>query len=365
MRIQKLELLNFRNYHQLALTFEKQIIIFLGNNAQGKTNLLESIFMSAMGKSHRANQDSDLIRWNESVGIIRLEYESRQMAHQIEISITLTEKRIKKDGKIISKRSELVGQLPIVLFTPDDLSLVKGEPSLRRRFLDLEISQTHPVYLHALQRYYRALKQRNTSIRDVLARRAGLDLVHAWDAQLVEFGSQIILERRQTITRLNESLARIYPQITGNSDSLELIYQSAFSNVDTEIRVMFLQKLLESQKEEIARGITLTGPQRDDIRILLNGHDLKSFGSQGEQRTVVLALKLAEIEFITQELGEPPIVALDDFMSELDDSHITFLLNSLTPDIQTFITAIHPLPPEFQTQNIRYYQIEKGLITPH
>jgi DNA replication and repair protein RecF len=192
MRIQRLELHNFRNYRQLVLPFNKQMIVFLGNNAQGKTNLLESIYMSAMGKSHRANQDTDLIQWKEPAGIIRLDFESRQMAHQIEISITPSEKRIKKDGKMISKRSELFGHLAMVLFTPDDLSLIKGEPSLRRRFLDLEISQTRPVYLHALQRYYRALKQRNISIRNVLAKKAGLDLVHAWDDQLVEFGSQIM-----------------------------------------------------------------------------------------------------------------------------------------------------------------------------
>ena len=367
MRIHSLELQNFRNYPQLRLVFNRDFIVFLGNNAQGKTNLLESIYLSATGKSYRTYQDSDLIHWNQPVGYIRLEFERNQIRHQIEISISPSEKKIKLDGKLLTRRSELIGQLALVLFTPDDLELIKGDPSIRRKFLDFEISETHPVYLHALQRYYRALKQRNISLREVKLDKAGLDLVTAWNSQMIEFGSEIVYQRYQTIQQLNNLVSNIYSQIVGDGDKLELIYQTQFSEYEIQDKAILLksfqQKLEELQKEEIKRGITLIGPQRDDIVIQLNGHDLHSTGSQGEQRSTVLALKLAEIQLIKSEIGEYPVVALDDFMSELDENHIDHLLHSLTPDIQTFITAIHTLPSQSKNQNIQYYHIQNGIIT--
>jgi len=367
MRISHLELFQYRNYENLTVDLDFPICVFLGENAQGKTNLLESIYAAATGKSFRTAKDTDMIRWDELFTHLQLDFWKKDIRHRISLALSQNEKRYKLDEKKLDKRSQLFGQLAIVLFTPDNLNLVKGEPAGRRRFLDFEISQTSPSYLYSLQKYYRVLKQRNTALKDFKAKRATLELVKIWNNQLTQYGSEIISSRLKALNKLNETLGSIFPQVSGKSSQLTLKYKTFLPEGgikdEHQIRKLFLDKLSVIEKDEVSRGTTLVGPQRDDFDILLNNRDIHDFGSQGEQRSAVLALKLSEIYFIKVETGDFPVVLLDDFTSELDDAHIVSIIKSLPENLQMFITSVHPLPHPLSESDVRYFTIRDGHLT--
>jgi DNA replication and repair protein RecF len=351
----------------LTVAFDSGINVIYGGNAQGKTNILESIFVAATGRSHRTNDDFNLISWEEPYTYIKVEFIRRNEPHQIEIGIAKGEKQLKLDGKVLPRRAELIGNLVVVIFSPDDLELVKGEPSQRRRFIDLEIAQINAKYFFALQQYHRVVKQRNFAYRQVKYENADEHTVLVWNDQLVQYGTEIICTRIQAIQTLNELVQQNYHRITNTTQKLTLFYETPFSESDClgpeQLSLSFRQRLTEIRKSELELGMTLVGPHRDDILIFIDGHDLKSFGSQGEQRSAVLALKLAEVEYMRTQLGEPPLVALDDFTSELDDSRIGYITTELVNQhCQTFITTVHPI--QFQdSKSVAIYRIQDGKLS--
>jgi DNA replication and repair protein RecF len=366
MKLKKLLLRNFRNYQELNIAFDSDINVIYGGNAQGKTNILESIFVAATARSHRTNEDFNLISWEEPYTYIKAEFIRKNEPHQIEIGIAKGEKQLKLDGKVLPRRSELIGNLVVVIFSPDDLELVKGEPSQRRRFIDLEIAQISANYLFALQQYHRVVKQRNFAYRQVKYENADEKTVLVWNDQLVQYGTEIISTRMKAIQVLNELVQQNYLRITGTHQKLTLFYETPFPVSDCldpeRLSESFRQRLAEIRKSELELAMTLIGPHRDDILIFIDGHDLKSFGSQGEQRSAVLALKLAEVEYMRSQLGEPPLVALDDFTSELDDSRIGFITTELVNQrCQTFITTTHPI--QFQNHvSVAIYRIQDAKL---
>lgn len=343
MLVRGISLCNYRNYKNLQLEFHPSLNILIGENAQGKTNVLESVFYAATGKSHRTNYDDDLVLWGEKYFNICLLGEKRSGKQRIDI-ITRTDgkKILKVNGQHKKKLSELIGTINVVLFSPEDMMLVKGGPSVRRRFLDIEISQTSPFYCYSLANYNKLLTQRNNLLKSVREKKEKSDMIDIWDEQLVEYGVNIIKKRSEVIEKLIPLAGSIHKTITEGREELGLSYKPSIDvkKVKEEnIKDCFLRKLKENRNMEIIKGITTVGPHRDDIDLKIGETDIKSFGSQGQQRTAALSLKLSEVEFMKMETGEYPILLLDDVMSELDAGRQRFLMESVKDKIQTFITS--------------------------
>jgi DNA replication and repair protein RecF len=341
MKVNRLILRNFRNYEYLTLDFTQMITIFVGENAQGKTNILESIYLGAMGRSHRTNTDSELVMWNVEAGSIEIVFDRLNIENNLKFKVYRQQaKDIMYNGYKI-KPKEVVGLLNVVLFSPEDLSLVKGMPSLRRRFLDTEISQASPQYYQQLLKYNRILLQRNMLLKKIKEKKEKPDMLSPWDLQLAHMCSKIVNKRLEALKKLAMLANLMHRKITANKENLAVIYHhSGFSENTAQFTAEeYLAKLQENHQQDIFRGSTGVGPHRDDIVLTVNGINLRTFGSQGQQRTGVLSLKLAELEFIKSETAEYPVLLLDDVMSELDASRREHLLSFIKDRVQTFITA--------------------------
>lgn len=321
-----LKLINFRNYEKESVGFHEKVNIIAGNNAQGKTNLLEALYITSLGKSFRTNKDSDMVKFGEDFAYVKTDYIKEGYERQIEINILKRGKSISIDGNKISKTKDLVDKVYIVAFTPEDLKIVKDEPERRRRFMDRELCQLGPIYYSNLQRYKRALVQRN-----FLLKKNNIDetLMEVWEKQLVDYGSKITRDREKFIEKLKIISYKIHKEISRGKEELEINYEA--SEISEE-------KLKKGRQNDLFRGNTGFGPHRDDIEIKIDGNDVRKYGSQGQQRTAALSLKLAEIELIKEEKGESPVLLLDDVLSELDRGRQEFLLNS-TWDVQVFIST--------------------------
>ena len=335
MYIEELELKNFRNYRELKVSFNKNVNIFLGKNAQGKTNLLEGIYLNAMAKSFKTNHDKELIRFGEEYCVVRSKAFAGDDEEITEIIIDKNGKKgIKIDGVKVKRTSELLERLYIIVFSPEDLKIVKDEPEKRRRFIDRELCQIKPGYLSDLTDYRRILKQRNAYLKqpDI-----NMDMMDVWDQSLAEYGSRIIKRRKEFIENIDVISRDIHSRISGGIETLELKYEP---NVyfDESMDVQFYELLCGRRDDDIAMRTTGCGPHKDDLKISADGIDLRKFGSQGQQRTAALSLKLSEIKLIEQETGEKPILLLDDVLSELDNDRQTYLINSLGEN-QMFITT--------------------------
>jgi len=314
MVVKQLTLKQFRNYESERIELTPGINIFYGDNAQGKTNLLEGICYCATGKSHRTANDKESIRHGAEEAMIGIVYEVRGKEEKIEI-------RLKKSGhKTIlingfpSKRSELIGRFHVVVFSPEDLSLVKNGPQFRRRFMDMELSQVDAVYLHDLQQYYHVLRQRNQLLKSGEAPQTVRETIFAWDQQLVYYGLRIMEKREAFVQKLESATAQIHQSITKQQEMLTIRYDHA-----TPMEQGAYAEKLEAQLEKDLRfGTTGLGPQHDDMTLFLNGTEVRTFGSQGQQRTAALSMKLAEMQMMREELGDEPVLLLDDVMSELD-----------------------------------------------
>ena len=340
MRIQSLRLACFRNYERAAFTPADGITVLHGENAQGKTNLIEAIHLCCVGRSHRTTHDQDLIRWENRAAQIALTVERREGPREIKVRIAQEgrpRKTIRIDGAPIQRIGELMGHVNAVLFSPEDLRIVKEGPEGRRRFLDMEISQLQPAYFYALQRYMRALTQRNGLLKRLKqdGGSALRDTLDAWDALLVEAGAQIIARRIAYLRQLSEAAARVHDVLSNGRESLTLAYESRAASGEA-----LAAMLLSTRQEDLRRASTGVGPHRDDCRLSLNNRDARAFASQGQQRTIALSLKLAEIEVMRGALGETPILLLDDVMSELDINRRQMLLTRIEP-MQTLITCTH------------------------
>lgn len=341
MKVTRIILRNFRNYVNLTLDFTHSINIFIGENAQGKTNILESIYYGAMGHSHRTNTDAELIRWREDGASISIFFSRLGIENSLLFKFNAQSKKEIIVNSYTIKPKELMGLLNVVLFSPEDLMLIKGMPVLRRRFLDMEISQVSPAYYQQLLKYNRIVSQRNTLLKKIRENKEKPDLLDPWDDQLAMVASQIVKKRQTAIKKLAMLANLMHRKITDNKESLTVVYQKHGideMNID-HLAEEYKSKLIEFRQNDIWRGSTSVGPHRDDLILTVNGINLRTFGSQGQQRTGVLALKLAELEFIKSETGEYPVLLLDDVISELDASRREHLIAFIQDRVQTFITA--------------------------
>ncbi|MBO0460336.1 MULTISPECIES: DNA replication/repair protein RecF [Enterococcus] len=344
MRLNKLHLKNYRNYQELQIDFSKNLVIFLGENAQGKTNLLESIYVLAMTRSHRTNSEQELIGWNDEQSMIQGEITRGTSKIPLEIQLSKKGRKTKINHIEQKKLSSYVGQLNVILFAPEDLSLVKGSPQIRRKFLDMELGQINPIYLYDLVQYQAILKQRNQYLKQ-LNEKKQTDLLYLdiLSEQLAEFGSKVLKARAQFIKRLEYWANSLHQQITHQREQLAIEYVTSLSSLDTltvqEIQSQFLTLLEQNKKKDLFRGTTTVGPHRDDLSFFVNEKNVQNFGSQGQQRTTALSVKLAEIDLIKEETGEYPILLLDDVMSELDDQRQLHLLETIEGKVQTFLTT--------------------------
>lgn len=333
MQIKELSLQNFRNLAELQLHPTEGVNVFYGNNAQGKTNLLESLYFCGTGRSMRTKNDSQLIAFGKEESHIRLQLEKEQRKERIDVHIKRdTKKGIAINGLPIRKIGDLFGTMYTVIFSPEDLSLVKDGPTERRRFLDMELCQISKVYYYDLQQYYRILKQRNHLLKEIQKKPQLKDQLFVWDSQLVDFGERIISAREAFLLRLDIIAAEKTKALTGDKDSLKTRYQKNCAVGE------FAERLQKNTDRDIYLGSTQYGPHKDDIIFSIDGKEVKQFGSQGQQRTTALAIKLAEIDLIQEETGESPILLLDDVLSELDEHRQKFLLESVA-GLQSFITC--------------------------
>lgn len=342
MRIEGLYLKDFRNYNTLELVLNKNITILIGDNAQGKTNILESIFLLATGRSHRTTHDQELLRWDQTLFFIKAKFIRQGIEHTMEYRFSEANKKkiILLDG-MDNKLKDVLGQITTVFFSPEDLLLVKGMPAMRRRFIDLEISQVNPAYFRYLQQYGRILLQRNNNLRLIREKKQSDDLLDIWDTQLADLGGRIIKQRIDAIKKIAILARLMHRKITDGKEELSLQYKSGSAYVKNpeSAKEIMLQNLKKNRQQDVARAITSIGPHRDDLALSVNGNDLRIFGSQGQQRTGVLALKLAELEYMKSETGEYPILLLDDVLSELDGQRRKYLVDTIKDRVQTLITT--------------------------
>ena len=347
MQITELTLRSYRSYETLHLAFDPGVQIFLGANAQGKTNIIEALYYAAFGRSHRTSSDAELIRVGAEGAHIGLSFRRHDVPGELSFTFARgARRRITYAGESLRQR-DLVGILPMVLFSPEDLFLVKGAPALRRRYLDAELSQASPAYYGELLRYTRILKQRNAVLKDIRERLAAPDDLSPWDAQLARSAAYIVTRRIAAVAQLGALSARVQAVLAAGEE-LALAYEISGAGAEdfaeddmTEaLHVWYNKMLCEGRARDIARAATGVGPHLDDLVLRVGGMSLRSYGSQGQQRTGALALKLAELFYLQENIGEAPILLLDDVMSELDADRRRALLDFIRHEhIQTFITA--------------------------
>ncbi len=350
MKIKKLYAVNFRNYGSCCLELPSMINVFFGQNAQGKTNLLEAIFYSAFGMSHRTSSEEELLKISSAAMAVGVEYENFTGSHEVKIKKYRQDNRWKKeillDGTKVRPK-EHYGALNAVMFSPEDLQLVKGEPALRRRFFDMQIAQTDPLYYDLLVKYNRVLLQRNRLLKDLRDNGGSSDVLLPWNEEFIYLAAAIVRKRLAALQKLEAIASEIYASITSNHEQLTVDYELKANNGEVlypkeeaaASEEFYRTHLAERQRVDILRGNTGIGPHRDDLRLLLNELSLRSFGSQGQQRSGALALKLSQLEYVHRELGEFPVLLLDDVMSELDNSRRAQLLRFIDGRVQTFITV--------------------------
>lgn len=338
MYIKNIQLTNFRNYEKLQIDFNQNVNLLLGNNAQGKTNLLEGIYLISMGKSFRTNKDSDLVRFDADMALIKGEAVKEAFDTAVEIHIKRDSKKsIKKDGINIKKTSELLENILIVIFSPEDLKIVKDEPEKRRKFIDRELCQIQPLYYDSLTNYKKILAQRNSYLKEEHIDNSILDL---WDTQLAKYGARIIHIREKFIAKISNFSGKIHSSITNGKESLFLEYNPNISYMEdlTELEGFFYDEIKRAFPNDFRQRTTTKGPHKDDISFYVNGVNMRNFGSQGQQRTCALSLKLAELNLIKEETDEDAILLLDDVMSELDATRQEYLIKTLKQN-QLFITT--------------------------
>lgn len=333
MIIKSIKLKNFRNYEDLSLSFDEGTNILFGNNAQGKTNILEAVYMSGTTKSHKSSKDREMIRFGEQEAHIRTVVAKEGREYQIDMHLKQNRSKGIAINRIpIKKASELFGLLNIVFFSPEDLNIIKNGPAERRRFLDAELCQLDKLYLSDLTNYNKILNQRNKLLKDMVYRPDLSDTLPVWDMQLVETGKKIIRRRRQFVEELNEIVHDIHYKISGEKEELLIKYEPSIEDT------AFEEELSRVKVRDLKLCQTSVGPHRDDLLFSIQGVDIRKFGSQGQQRTSALSLKLSEIELVKRSIHDTPVLLLDDVLSELDSSRQNYLLNNIY-DTQTMITC--------------------------
>ena len=333
MNIKSIELQNFRNYEDLNISFDEGTNIFYGDNAQGKTNILEAAYLSGTTKSHKCSKDKEMIRFGEQESHIRTVVVKKDKEYQIDMHLKNNRSKGIAINKVpIKKASELFGILNMVFFSPEDLNIIKNGPAERRRFLDSELCQLDKIYLSDLTTYNKILNQRNKLLKDMVYRPDLKDTLPVWDMQLVETGRKIIRRRKQFVDELNEIVHDIHYRISGEKEDLILQYEPSIEDI------FFEDELSRVKERDMRQCMTSVGPHRDDLLFSIGEVDIRKFGSQGQQRTSALSLKLSEIELVKRFIHDTPVLLLDDVLSELDSNRQNYLLNSIH-DTQTLITC--------------------------
>ena len=373
MKITKLQLVNFRNYDRCTVNFDKMVTVFYGNNGQGKTNILESIFYSAFGFSHRTNKEDEMVKFSSEGMAVLLDFEKEDGPHSIRMKRYLEQGKYHKEIKIDGNKTTAKNHysfLNAVIFSPEDLNIIKGDPGLRRRFMDMEISQTDSVYYELLIRYRRLLKQRNSLLKVIREDNQPQAQLATWDEEIADTGAQILIKRLSNIKKLKEICIPVFHILSNKADCLEIKYEMKGNNGQLfypeednvkDIKEFYLKSLNERRFKDIMQGNTGIGIHRDDFRTYINGLDSKAFASQGQQRCCALALKLSQIEYVKQVSGGYPVLLLDDVMSELDQQRRKQLIHFINDKVQTIITVNDKtLIPDFGSN--RYFNVEQGNI---
>lgn len=335
MIIESIDLKNYRNYEILNMNLSPDTNIIYGDNAQGKTNILESLYICATSRSHKGSKDREIIQFEKDEAHLKLQVRKNDLPYRIDMHLKKNKtKGIAVNGIPIKRATELFGIINIVFFSPEDLNIIKNGPSERRRFMDMELSQLDKIYLNSLVQYNRVLIQRNKLLKDLSFQpsKDKLSTLDVWDLQLVKYGKEVITGRIHFIDEMNDIIGRIHDKLSGGKEKLEITYNPC---VTAEA---FSDSVTRSRDRDIHFKTTNFGPHKDDITFLINGNDVRKYGSQGQQRTAALSLKLSEIELVKKVIKDTPVLLLDDVLSELDSSRQQFLLDSIG-GIQTVITC--------------------------
>jgi len=333
MIIRSLELQNFRNYENTHIDFSEGVNIFYGDNAQGKTNILEAVYLGATARSHRAGKDKEMIRFGEEEAHIKYFVEKHGITDRVDMHLKKSRsKGIALNGTPLRRASDLFGIANVVFFSPEDLNIIKEGPSERRKFIDMELCQLDKVYMSNLTNYNKVVMQRNKLLKELEFHEDYLDTLQIWDMQMVKYGCEVIRRRQQFVKQLEEMMKRIHSSITGGKEEITVSYEPSVRAEDFE------RELERGRIRDLKARVSLTGPHRDDLAFLLGNIDIRTFGSQGQQRTAALSLKLSEIEIVKERIGDQPVLLLDDVLSELDSSRQEKLLDSIQ-HVQTFLTC--------------------------
>ena len=353
MWIKKVKIKNFRNYEDQEVELNKNINVFFGENAQGKTNIIESIFLCSMGKSFRTKKDKELIMFNKENASVYIEFKKEDRDGKIKIEIS-DKKIIFLNGIKINKLSELLGNINVVIFTPDDINILKDGPQKRRKFLDMMICGLKPNYINVLKLYSNTLEQRNNYLRQIKFENKDENLLDIWDEKLAEYAERIFKYREEFIEKIKNKIKSIHSEITNNKENIDITYISECKRKD-----IYLKLLKNNRKIDIIKGYTTSGVHRDDFNIYINNNIVNVYGSQGQQRTAILSLKLSELKVVYEEIGEYPILLLDDFMSELDEKRKKSFLENIK-DMQVIITCTEKIGVE--KLNYFSYNVSSGKI---
>ncbi|MHA6252971.1 DNA replication/repair protein RecF [Oceanobacillus sp. CAU 1775] len=371
MHIKELSLKNFRNYDELDIVFDDKVNVIIGENAQGKTNLMEAIHCLAFTKSHRTSKEKELIQWDKEYAKIEGSVTKRNQSIPLEIIISSKGKKAKINHLEQRRLSDYIGAVNVVMFAPEDLMLVKGSPQARRRFIDMELGQIQAMYLYHLAQYQKILKQRNSLLKQLQRRKVDVNqttMLEVLTEQLIGHAAIILKKRFNFLELLRKWAASIHYQISHELENLEIKYDTSIqvSEEDTEEQIVtaYQDKFSSIQDKEMERGTTLAGPHRDDLIFYVNGKNVQTYGSQGQQRTTALSLKLAEIELIHNEVGEYPILLLDDVLSELDDFRQSHLLNTIQGKVQTFVSTTSVDGINHETlKKAELFHVANGVVT--
>ena len=358
MYIESVQLKNFRNYDSLELDLAQGTNIFYGNNAQGKTNILEALYLCGTTKSHKGSRDKDMIQFGKDESHIRMMVKRDELSYRIDMHLKKNKaKGVAINGLPIRKASELFGVVNLVFFSPEDLNIIKNGPGERRRFLDLELCQLDKIYLTDLASYNHIVNQRNKLLKDICVQPSLKETLDIWDMQMAEYGQKIIDKRSEFIQELNETVRKIHANLTGGLEELEIVYEP-------DCTAGKLESVIHANREKDMRmRLTSEGPHRDDMCVMANGVDIRKYGSQGQQRTAALSLKLSEIYIVKRKIKDTPILLLDDVLSELDSSRQNYLLDSIR-DIQTLITCTGLddfISHQFQINKV--FQVVQGTVS--
>ena len=342
MFIKEIKLENFRNYDFTKIELNEKTNIFFGDNAQGKTNILESIFFAGLGKSFRTNKEKELIKENKENAKIEIKFIKNNREEKINVEIN-DKKKFFINEIPVRKLSEIIGKINIVLFNPEDIEILKNEPTRRRKFLNIMISQLRPKYIYLMSEYSKALEQRNNYLKQIKFENKSKNNLEIWDEQLVNLGIKIYEYRKEFIEKINNKIKEIHNKTTENKETIEIKYKSNINKNN------YLEKLKNNMELDIQKGFTSVGIHRDDFEIYINKSPVSIYGSQGQKRTTIISLKLAEAEVIYEEIGERPVILLDDFMSELDKKRIQGLFENIKEN-QVIITCTD----SFKINNSKY-----------